>query len=153
MIWWIILGFIAAALFVFIYDWIFNYLLLKKYYSTYLWIVHDAHYLMSISGPIRKGKTTLMYGLSHLFTLRIKDDLERKMQDIETILIDTNFRALKMDYLRHLENVLSHDDIVNQVISKFLIKRNDKYILSNNLDHQHYNHLAYSSHYKMLIKY
>jgi len=136
----------------FIFDFIIYYLLLKKYYHS-LMKVYEFGYLIAISGQIRKGKTILMHALTHALVLKIKKDLNQRMYDIESILIEINFLEIKNKFLLYLENGLSFNKAQENIIKSFEINFNEKMTYVKNLDDYYFDGLKYIKRIDMLKDY
>lgn len=148
----IIITIIILILVLISFDIIYRYFILKKFYGTYLWTSQEMNYLTSISAPIRAGKTTLMLALHHLLTMKIIDDLHRKMQDIEDILIDVNFLEIKNRYYQLMEDGLSYDQAINKIIQELTVEYSDEVGFVKNLDKLHFNYLKNESHLNLITK-
>lgn len=127
--------------------------LLRMYYGSFNQ-VKNLGYVIALSGAIRSGKTTLMYGLSHIFTLRIKADLQDKMNEIETILKEIDFTELINSFMMFLDLTNDFDKAFEQVIKKFLYSDDDNNLyFSNNLELSYFNYLDYQDKIDLLKKY
>lgn len=147
----IIIIFISVfVLFLLFFDRIYRYVLLKHFYNSFMWTYNYSSYLITVSGAIRKGKSTLMFGLHHLFSLKRNQVLISKMNEIESILIDLNFSYIKNNFMIYLENSDFNFDIaVNNLLNDLKIN-SDKYLY--NLDDYLYDNMKYTSHISLLKK-
>lgn len=120
--------YIFASFFVIYYIFIYLYYIYKSKYSLLfeetLNYTRSFPYLTAISGQIRSGKTTLMYGLSNLLVQKNLETIYSKLDKIESILIKVNFEELIKLYLK-----IDEDDL-NIKFEKLLdeLKINDNYI-------------------------
>lgn len=75
-------------------------ILLRMFYGSLVRINHFGN-VVAVSGPIRSGKTTLVAGLTHLYTIKIINSLQNRLHEIELILKEINFNKLcnKLDLL------------------------------------------------------
>lgn len=149
----VLLIIVIIVLVVILFDIVYRYYLLKQFSKAYNWVKYDLAYLTTISGYIRKGKTTLSFGIMHLKTLDLIDKLKSKMNEIESILIDINFEEIRTSYLRYKELGLNHDEIVVKIINSLQINFNGQIVRVRKLDEFYYDYLKNVQQIKLLIDY
>jgi len=97
-----ILFYIYASFYAIYYVSIFSYYVYKNKYANLfdetLNYTRSFPYLVAISGQIRSGKTTLMYGLSNLLVQKNIDQIYSKLDKIESILSKVNFQEVRKLY-------------------------------------------------------
>lgn len=124
--------YVFASFFVIYYIFTYLYYVYKLKYSFLfeetLNYTRSFPYLTAISGQIRAGKTTLMYGLSNLLVQKNLETIYSKLDKIESILIKVNFEELIKLYLK-----IDEDDL-DLKFEKLLdgLKVNDNYIYDLN---------------------
>lgn len=108
-------------------------------------------YVCVVSGNIRAGKTTFLFGASHLLTIKIQQMIYSRMAEIERILIDVNFSKIIDLYLL---NSGSHQDKVNSVLNDLIVSDdvgNQRFIFD--LGNLYFDHLTYQRKFKLLHEY
>lgn len=68
--------------------------LLRMFYGSFI-NIHRFGHVVAVSGAIRSGKTTLVGGLSHLYTFKIINSLQKRIEEIELILKEINFVKIR----------------------------------------------------------
>ena len=145
------LGICLIILFTVFFDLIYRFVILKHFYNSYSWVCNKSNFLIAISGAIRKGKTTLMFGLAHLFSLKRRNDLYEKMLEIETILIDLNFTKVKFKFQNLLEeNGFDYFKSLALFLSDYRINESSYFL---NLNNFFYDHLKSTENLKLLVDY
>lgn len=133
------------------FDYFYRYVYLKKFYNSFLWVRNKSSYLIAIIGAIRKGKTTFMFGLMHIFSLVRKRKLEENMEEIENIVIQINFDVVRKKFYELLEkNDFNFDFCFYYFFDVFLVNENS---ILYSLDQVEFDGLKKERDIKLLKKY
>ena len=94
--------------------------LLRMFYGSFI-NIHRFGHVVAISGAIRSGKTTLVGGLSHLYTFKIINSLQKRIEEIELILKEINFVKLR-DKINSFDIDLDNfEDKIDFILRDFLV--------------------------------
>lgn len=128
-------------------------ILMRMFYGSLFKINHFGN-VVAVSGPIRSGKTTLVAGLSHLYTFKIINSLQSRIHEIELILKEINFKKFcnKLDLLNlDLDSYLGK---FNFIIDDF-IQSDDfgQWLFSHDLNVPYFDFLKYQDKLDLLKEY
>lgn len=123
---------------------------MRMFYSA-LGFFDEIPYVNVVSGMIRSGKTIFLFASSHMMTIRIIRQIQKRMREIERILINVNFAKVIELYNSY---DLSHKDKVQAVILN-LIQCDDlgNYYFIYDLNNVYFDYLTYKKNIDLLTEY
>lgn len=128
-------------------------ILMRMFYGSLVRINHFGH-VVAVSGSIRSGKTTLVAGLTHLYTYKIINYLENRIYEIELILKEINFVKFRQQIDLLDINIDNFNDRLNYILREFFkIDDFGEKLLTHNLDESYFDYLEYKDKIKLLKDY
>lgn len=105
-----------------IIDFFVNYFYLNKVYNVLGLLSARFGYLILISGGIRKGKTSLMCGLSHMLVFLLQNELSQKIQEIQIKVNSINYNLLNAMFINYCDEAKTTYHSLDDDVDKFLDK-------------------------------